>query len=308
MSAFSKVALIGFGEVGQTMARDLKVAGAELWAYDILFPEENSAPRRALRKHPVKVAASAADAAQEAELIVSAVTAASDLDAARSVLPGLKPGTFFLDVNSVSPGTKQKAAALIDGAGGRYVEAAVMTPIDPKGVASAMLLGGPHAADFMMRGRPLGFAGELFSDRIGLASATKMCRSVIIKGVEALLSESMLTARHYGVEKAVLASLSDLLPAGDWEKLARYFIARALEHGVRRAEEMREAAKTVAAAGIDPLMSSATAERQDFAAAHKAALAVAPDLGKMLDAILKDVDQERGRASAADLGPRLARG
>jgi hypothetical protein len=64
----------------------------------------------------------------------------------------------------------------------------------------------------------------------------------------------------------VLNSLSDLLPVGDWEKLARYMISRALEHGARRAEEMREAAKTVAEAGIAPLMSEATAERQDISA------------------------------------------
>jgi 3-hydroxyisobutyrate dehydrogenase-like beta-hydroxyacid dehydrogenase len=292
---FSRVALIGFGEVGQTFAADLKAAGAEVWAYDILFPDAASIPRQALRQNPVTAAASAAEAAHEAELVVSGVTAASDLDAARSVVPGLKRGTFFLDVNSASPRMKQEAAGIIEAAGGRYVEAAVMTPINPKGVASSMLLGGPNAADFLARARPLGFAGEVFSDRVGPASATKMCRSVIIKGVEALLSESLLSARHYGVEKLVLSSLSDLLPVGDWEKLARYMISRALEHGTRRAEEMREAAATVKEAGIVPLMSLATAERQDFTAAHKAALAHSSDLGTMLDAILKDIAQEPGR-------------
>jgi hypothetical protein len=93
-----------------------------------------------------------------------------------------------------------------------------------------------------------------------------------------------LAARHYGVEKPVLDSLSDLLPAGDWEKIARYFISRSLEHGVRRAEEMREAAKTVDEAGVAPLMASATAKREDWAATFKSALAET-DLGAMLDAI-----------------------
>ena len=170
-----------------------------------------------------------------------------------------------------------------------------MTPIHPRGIASPMLLGGAHAASFLERAAPLGFSAEVFSATLGQAAAVKMCRSVIIKGVEALLTESMLAARHYGVEKPVLDSLSDLLPAGDWEKIARYFISRSLEHGVRRAEEMREAAKTVAEAGVAPLMTSATVEREDWAAAFKSALSE-KELGAMLDAIRSQMETPRHAA------------
>jgi 3-hydroxyisobutyrate dehydrogenase-like beta-hydroxyacid dehydrogenase len=124
-----------------------------------------------------------------------------------------------------------------------------------------------------------------------------MCRSVIIKGLESLLTESMISARHYGVEKEVLASLSDMLPVPDWPKLARYMISRSLEHGVRRAEEMREVAKTVQEAGLEPLMSAACAERQDWAALHKGALGEA-ELGAMLDHLLKDIEAEHKRGAA----------
>src|SRR5262249_61938414 len=126
---------------------------------------------------------------------------------------------------------------------------------------------------FLELAAPLGFSARVFSGMIGQASAVKMCRSVIIKGTEALLIESMLAARLYGVEKPVLDSLSDLLPVGDWEKLARYFISRSLEHGVRRAEEMRDSAVTVAEAGVEPLMTRATAARADLAAALTSPLA-----------------------------------
>jgi 3-hydroxyisobutyrate dehydrogenase-like beta-hydroxyacid dehydrogenase len=213
------------------------------------------------------------------------VTAANDLVAAQAIAPGIAAGAFFLDMNSASPGQKQASAAAIDGAGGRYVEAAVMSPIHPKRVASPMLLGGPHADAFAAMAAPLGFAGiEIFSDEVGKASATKMCRSVVIKGVEALLTESMLAARAYGVEDRVLATLSNLLPSDDWEKLAAYMISRALEHGERRAEEMREAARTVAETGIEPLMATATAARQDFSARFPQA-ASAGRVGGMVDAI-----------------------
>jgi 3-hydroxyisobutyrate dehydrogenase-like beta-hydroxyacid dehydrogenase len=295
-NAFSRIALIGFGEVGQTLGADLLAADADVTAYDVLFEKSDSVPLRALGGSAVRKAASAAAAVQGADLVVCAVTAASDVDAARAVISGLGRGIFYLDVNSVSPGVKQQCAGIIESAGGCYVEAAVMTPIAPKRLASAMLIGGRHAAEFISRARPLGFSGaEYFSDLVGQASATKMCRSVIIKGVEALLCESLVSARHYGVEKTVLDSLSDLLPVGDWDRLARYMISRSLEHGVRRAEEMRESAKTVAEAGLEPLMALATAQREDWAAARKDALRSMDELGAMLDAIR---DSMEGHAAA----------
>jgi 3-hydroxyisobutyrate dehydrogenase-like beta-hydroxyacid dehydrogenase len=289
VTTVSRVALIGLGEVGQIIAEDLAKAGvASVAAWDIRFADPQSPPSRATNSLGVRAASSGPDAVRGAQLIVSAVTAASDVDAAEAVIAGIERGAFFLDLNSASPGEKQKSAALIEAAGGRYVEAAVMTPYPPKRIASYMLLGGPHGADFMQATAHLGFAGKPFSDVVGKASATKMCRSVMIKGIEALLTESMLAARHYGVEETVLASLSDLLPIPDWPALAQYMISRSLEHGVRRAEEMRESARTVAEAGIEPLMASATALRQDWAATHTAALAQTT-LPGMLDAIAREI-------------------
>ena len=289
---FSRIALIGFGEVGQTLGADLLAAGCRVSAFDPLFAAPDSPPSRALTGIPVAPAESPSRAVREAELVISAVTAASDVDAAHAVAPHLAPGTFYLDVNSVSPRTKIECAEVIGKSGGRFVEAAVMSPIAPKRVASPMLLGGPHAQEFIARARALGFAGQPFADEIGRASATKMCRSVIIKGVESLLCESLVAARHYGVEKVVLDSLSDLLPVGDWEKVASYMISRALEHGVRRAEEMREAAKTIAEAGLDPLMASATAEREQWAASYRDARMLRHDLIAMLDAMRGDRQSE----------------
>ena len=277
------VALIGLGEVGQILADDL-AGKAEIAAFDILFENKDSVPSRAVAARNVKRAASASVAAMQAELVISAVTAANDLDAAESAVAGIERGAFFLDLNSVSPGQKKASAEVINGAGGRYVEAAVMTPFPPKRIASPMLLGGPHAGAFLEKFGTLGFSAKVFSEKYGQASATKMCRSVMIKGIEALVTESMLAARHYGVEKTVLESLSDLLPVGDWEKLARYMISRSLEHGTRRAEEMREVAQTLREAGVDPLMTLACVERQDWAAARKEALSEA-EFGDLLDKI-----------------------
>jgi 3-hydroxyisobutyrate dehydrogenase-like beta-hydroxyacid dehydrogenase len=294
MSGFTRVCLIGFGEVGQLLADDLTAAGvAHLTAFDILFSTKNSNPAKALEGRSVHAAPNAPEAALGCDLIISAVTAASELDAALSVVRGLSPGAFYVDLNSVSPRAKRQACAVIQAAGGKFVEVAVMSPFAPKRIASPMLLGGHHAQEFRDRAQPLGFTGaEVFSDEIGPASATKMCRSVLIKGVEALLTESMLAARLYGVEETVLRSLTDLLPVPHWEKLARYMISRSLEHGTRRGEEMREVAQTVRDAGVEPVMSMAIAERQYWAAAYRSALSE-EHLGEMLDHILDDTEPQR---------------
>jgi 3-hydroxyisobutyrate dehydrogenase-like beta-hydroxyacid dehydrogenase len=288
MSSFTRIALLGFGEVGQSLAQALIARGiAELTAWDTAFADAASPVSRALDLIPVRKASSAVDAVAGAELVISAVTAAQDVEATKAAASGLTPGAFFLDLNSCSPATKQACFDVIAWTEARYVEAAVMSPINPKRLAAPMLLGGPFAMEFLAKGRSTGFsAATVFSDQIGQAAATKLCRSVVIKGVEALLTESMLAARHYGVEQEVLDSLSDLLPLPDWNKTAQYMIARSLDHGARRAEEMREAARTVAEAGVEPLMSDAIAQRQDWAAGFKGALS--PDLKVMLDAIRGD--------------------
>ena len=166
-----------------------------------------------------------------------------------------------------------------------------MSPIAPSGAASPMLLGGVHAAGFLPLATRLGFTGaQLFSDKLGAASAAKMCRSVVVKGLEALMLESLLTARNFGVEQAVLESLQATFPADTWRSQGRYMISRALIHGRRRAEEMREAARTVAEAGLAPRMSGACAEWQEWAADHPAA--VHDGLEQMLDTLL--AAQSRG--------------
>jgi 3-hydroxyisobutyrate dehydrogenase-like beta-hydroxyacid dehydrogenase len=282
-----RIALIGYGEVGQILAADLKVAGVDdLRLWDRLFPTPASAPSCAAAATGARIATSMAEALEGRTLVISAVTAANCVPAAREAAAAIAPGAVYFDLNSVAPQTKRAAAAAIETGGGRYVEAAVMSPIAPKRIGSPMLIGGPHATAFEPLARKLGFAGiRVFDGAVGRASAAKMCRSVMIKGLEALFAESLLAARRHGVEQTVLESLRDLFPHEDWERIAAYMISRSLEHGSRRAEEMREAAHAVSDAGIDPLMSLACAARQDWAAARRPARAPG-SLAELLDTVL----------------------
>jgi len=281
----ARICLLGFGEVGQTLAADLRAHVGSITAWDPKFAESASAPTLAAGRLGVIAAADARTAVAEADLTISAVTAAQIGEAAMSVAAHLKRDAYYFDLNSTSPAAKQAAAAWIDAAGGRFVEAAIMSPIAPARVASPMLLGGAHAATFLPLATQIGFTGaRCFSEQLGAASAAKMCRSVVVKGLEALMLESLLTARKFGVEQAVLESLQSTSPADTWRTQGRYMISRALIHGRRRAEEMREAAHTVAEAGLAPRMSNACAEWQEWAADHSAAANEA--LEQMLDTLL----------------------
>ncbi|MDU1689410.1 MAG: DUF1932 domain-containing protein, partial [Bradyrhizobium sp.] len=245
----------------------LRKDGVRVSAYDVKLEDSRG---DALRSHAdgigVTLAASHAELAAQADFIVSAVTASQDVAVAEACAVTIKPGAWFLDFNSASPGAKQRAAALIDGGGGRYVEGAVMTSVPPYRIKVPLLLGGAGARELAPLLNGLGFAAKAASDKLGVASATKMCRSIMIKGLEAMVIESFTTARAYGVEDAVIASLQETFPGIDWEKQGAYFFQRVIEHGRRRAEEVREVAETVRDIGLTPWSAEGTAERQAWVA------------------------------------------
>ncbi|HUG22750.1 NAD(P)-dependent oxidoreductase [Piscinibacter sp.] len=262
-----RIAIIGYGEVGRILAEDLRAQGRAVTAYDTKLRGELGEP---LREHALRfgvtLAASHAQAVPGAELVISAVTASQAVPVAEACAPALYPGTFFLDFNSASPGAKIRAGEAIASAGGRYVEGAVMTSVPPYRIQVPLLLGGPDAAALAPLLAELGFKARVASERLGVASATKMCRSVMIKGLEAMVIESFTAARHYGVEDAVITSLQETFPGIDWEKQGAYFFQRVIEHGRRRSEEVREVAQTVREAGLEPWSASGTAERQAWVA------------------------------------------
>jgi 3-hydroxyisobutyrate dehydrogenase-like beta-hydroxyacid dehydrogenase len=191
------------------------------------------------------------------------VTAEQALIAARSALQSLSLGTLWLDCNSCAPDTKRLAAELIEAAGGRYMDVAVMAPVYPKRHKVPLLIAGPHAAAAQETLLTLEMCPEIAGDAVGQASEIKMIRSVMIKGLEALTAECLLAARRAGVEDQVLASLQASHPQIEWRGQTAYNLERMMVHGARRAAEMREVAATVAALGLPNRMSAATAIWQD---------------------------------------------
>ena len=260
------IGFIGFGEAGSTIARGLRSAGVErIFAYDIKIGDPLIRDRA--REAQTTLVDSSSDLAEAATILFSTVTSSSALDAAREAVAYLRPQHTYADLNSVSPALKQEIAKVIDESRASFVEAAVMAPVSPYGHKVPMLLGGPGARAFADIMRPFGMKLEVLDGaKVGSAAAVKMCRSIVVKGIEALLFECVMAATKFGADDLVFASLKETWPGIDWKTLADYTIGRVVVHGERRAREMEEVAETLHAIGIDPIMAEATARRQDWSA------------------------------------------
>jgi 3-hydroxyisobutyrate dehydrogenase-like beta-hydroxyacid dehydrogenase len=259
-----RIGFIGFGEAGYRLAKGLRQAGLEhIAAYDI---QNTTQIRQRAAETQTTLVASNADLATASDIIFSTVTANQAGAAASQTAPHLSFHHLYADLNSVSPGLKQSLAKVIDATGARFVEVAVMSAVPPHGHKVPMLTGGLAAPEFASLLTPYGMKIEVGSAQVGSAAATKMCRSVMIKGIEALLTECVLGATRYGADERVFSSLGESLPGIDWAKLATYMVGRVVMHGERRAREMEEVAETLRSAGVDPIMAEATVRRMDWSA------------------------------------------
>ena len=258
------VAFIGMGEAGSAIVSGWGPGARRLRAFDIKTDDPANAGAMASRYAALQVtqAASPAEAVADADIVLCVVTADQAVAAAEAAAPHLRRGAFWCDLNSCAPSSKRRAAGVIEAAGGRYVDVAVLAPVHPRRNMVPLLLAGPHAHDVapILEGLPM--APRVVEGEVGAASSIKMIRSVMVKGLEALTAECMIAAQAAGVTEAVLTSLTKSHGGVDWPRQTAYNLERALTHGARRAAEMDEVAKTLADLGLPNAMASATADWQ----------------------------------------------
>jgi 3-hydroxyisobutyrate dehydrogenase-like beta-hydroxyacid dehydrogenase len=259
------LAFLGFGEVGQRFARDLSGRdGIRLAAFDSAHADVRRGPELAAAADRLGVAwaRSAPDAGRAADIVISAVTADATEAVAEDAARWLGSAQTYVDLNSAAPQTKQRAAAAVERAGARYVEVAVMAAVLAPGIRVPMLAGGPAAEETSHRLAGLGMNMTVVSATVGHASAIKLCRSIVIKGLEALMVDCAAATRRFDVADEVYASLRKTYPAIDWAALAIDMGERVATHGVRRSAEMHEAAAMLHEAGINADLAEAVADAQ----------------------------------------------
>jgi 3-hydroxyisobutyrate dehydrogenase-like beta-hydroxyacid dehydrogenase len=258
------VGFIGFGEAGYHIAKGLHGADlSSIFAYDVALESDAHRGRIETRAADADVALckSLADLARCSEIIFCTVVSSVAITVAKEAVAHLGGQHYYVDLNSTSPAVKKQIAEIIAPSGARFVEAAVMAAVPPFGHKVPMLLCGEAAAKLIGRLSAYGMSLEDFGSEIGRATATKMFRSIVVKGLEALLLECTMAASRYGVCEKVLESVGAGYPGIDWNQLANYLIGRTAVHGERRAHEMEEVALTLQAMGIEPIMAEAAAKR-----------------------------------------------
>lgn len=285
--------MIGFGEAAKAFVSGWRKAndGLDIYAYDIKTGDSDQAIADAKWRdyRDYKINGRADPGAGSVDCIFSLVTAEQTLAAASDA--GIAKGSFYFDCNSCAPETKIRAAELIESAGGRYVDVAVMAAVGPDIAIIPMLICGPHAADAGPLLQALGMNVTIHDGEIGRASSIKMIRSIMVKGLEALALECVLAGRKAGVEAEVIASLETTYPGFGWQNRIGHMLERSMTHGIRRAEEMREVVRTVEHLGIASDMSRAIVTWQQ----HIGEMVLSTNSGdyrQLADQILKQKEEQ----------------
>lgn len=262
MTARESIAFIGFGEAGLAIAETLSAAGraSDMRAYDIKLgdPREGAAMRARIENAGVGVCDTPKDAVEGAQIVVCVVTADQAAMAAGVAARHLAADALWLDMNSCAPGTKQIAAGPVGAASAVYVDVAVMAPITPRGYETPMLAATADPDMVASRLAEVGFAPRFVGTDIGRASTIKMLRSVMVKGMEALTVECFRAAVRAGVADEVAGSLDASESGLGWAAQTAYNMERMTAHGIRRAAEMREVAKTLRDFDVSPAMTTGT--------------------------------------------------
>lgn len=259
------ITFLGFGEAAFAIASGLlrESKNINITAYDVNLshPIHGKIMRERAESCGVVLQQELPQAISGSDYIFSMVVSAAAEAVAQNASPFLSAEHVYVDFNSTSPDIKQKVARIVTSRGAKFVESAIMAAVPPLGHKVPMLICGEAGKDFCDKMSRFSMQAKFVSEEIGKASAIKMCRSIIVKGLEALLLESLVSSNEYGITEDVFDSLQESFPYADFRKLANHLIPRTAIHAQRRSYEMKEAAAMVEEVGLEPFMCNAASER-----------------------------------------------
>jgi 3-hydroxyisobutyrate dehydrogenase-like beta-hydroxyacid dehydrogenase len=244
-----RIAIIGLGEAGGAIARDLAAAGVHVDGWD---PVVDAPPAG------VRLAGSAAEAVANASAVLSVNAAAVALEVARELVPALSPGQLYADLNTAAPGLKVQLAGVIQRSGALFVDVALMAPVPGTGLRTPGLASGPGAARFVDLFSGLGMPVYVVGHEPGDAAARKLLRSVFMKGIAAAAIESLAAARAEGCEEWLRGELAEVFQDADAALLDR-LLTGSRRHASRRRHEMDAAAEMLTELGVEPRVCVAAA-------------------------------------------------
>lgn len=245
------IAILGLGEAGSHFANDL----VGLDGPPLTVIGYDPAPKRELSPL-VTLAASNAEAARNADIILSVNVSAVAVAVAREVLPVLRQGQLYAEMNTASPATKQAVADMLHPSGALAVDVAIMAPVPPKGILTPFLVSGPAAALFAEKLRPYALDISVLSDMMGEAATRKLLRSIVYKGVAAVIGEAVAAGLAFDLEPYIREQIRSVIGGND--ALIDRFLEGSKTHALRRSHELEAVVSMLMASGVEPVMSRAT--------------------------------------------------
>lgn len=244
-----KIAVLGLGEAGSHFANNLAAMGVIVTGFDPM-------PIHQLHSSIV-VKASNAEAAHNTDIIFSANLSSVSEDIAKELLAVLKPNQFFCEMNTSGPEKKQKIASILASSGVKMIDLAIMAPVPPKGIMTPLLASGEFSAEFSAKIKPLNLdISVIENSEIGDAATRKLLRSIVYKGIAAVVCEAMEAGQSFGMESYIRQQIGSLI-GGNTELIDR-FVEGSRTHAVRRMHEMEAVIEMLTAQGIEPIVTRGT--------------------------------------------------
>lgn len=237
-----RLGFLGFGEAACHFARDLSQAGVTSMA------GYSRSGARAKRGDPAYDRAQAAGVtlvktvgalAERSDVILALTPGKAALPALKKIRKYLRPDQLYVDASSNSAKVMEQAAAIV-GSAAKFVDAAILAPVDLMGLKSPLVASGPYAAEFRDRMTPHGMVIRVVGSAPSDASAMKLIRSVFTKGLAAILIESMEAARRRNVLDEMAGDIADTFNEIPFEKVIRRYVSGTAVHCERRLDETKK--------------------------------------------------------------------
>ena len=286
--------MIGFGEVGRSLGAGLASQGVQVVAFDkgYLSPPFGDLIQRKAREAGVPLSGSVEEVVEQSDLILAVVPGPAAPEAASLAAARLGPGKFYVDMGTATPPMKERMAGMIEETGAAFVDVAIMGSPVQDGHRFPTLASGRGADEFRRLVEPLGMRVTVVGERPGRAAAIKMFRSIFMKGIEALVIETLMSCCSWDVVDEVMGSISaSLAKMPFYPDQVNFLVTTDAIHAERRAKEMDMVVETMQAVGVEPRMSRATAEMIHWMASlglkEHFGVELPSDWRKVLDEVLK---------------------
>lgn len=249
MNKMLKIAILGLGEAGSHFANDLVKMGVEVIGFDPNLVRKLDAS--------IRFKNSNAEAVVNADIVFSANLSSVSIEIAEELAKVLKPHQFFCEMNTSGPKKKKEIAEILKLSGVKMIDLAIMAPVPPRGIMTPFLASGENVTELLEKVKPLNLDLEILENsKIGDAATLKLLRSIVYKGIAAVVCEAMEAGRAFGMETYIRGQIKSLIGGND--EIIDRFVEGSSTHAVRRMHEMEAVIEMLETQNLDPILTKAT--------------------------------------------------